>query len=157
MKPRRHLMRSVAVAATLITLAFLAIMFWPAEDANVGLADIPAPIKTESKTIESIVARPEQVQEKTSVNDDKIETALAKTEKVMVKKVPAEKKPIPANDKLLEEKTKMEEYLVMVNGKPITDEADALAITRASLTMFSQNLSTTVDELKPLSEIRIKF
>lgn len=56
-----------------------------------------------------------------------------------------------------ETKTNAGDYLVMVNGKPITNEADAIAITRESLGMFSRNLTNTIDELKPIGQIKIKL
>ena len=49
------------------------------------------------------------------------------------------------------------DYLVIVNGIPITNEQDAIDITRASLGMFSRNLSSTMEELKPIEQIRIKL
>ena len=51
----------------------------------------------------------------------------------------------------------LQDYLVIVNGKPITNEQDAIDITRASLAMFSRNLSSTMEELKPIEQIRIKL
>ena len=51
----------------------------------------------------------------------------------------------------------LQDYLVIVNGKPITNEQDAIDITRASLAMFSRNLSSTMEELKPIKQIRIKL
>jgi len=43
-----------------------------------------------------------------------------------------------------------DDFIVMVNGKRITDEADAIAITKQSLSMVSRDLTNTVNGLKPI-------
>jgi hypothetical protein len=46
--------------------------------------------------------------------------------------------------------------MVMVNGKRITDKADAIAITKESLSMVSRDFTNMVDQLKPIGQIKIK-
>ena len=85
---------------------------------------------------------------------------LSHEEKVNLAAKTAEKrkqKSINIPKKNVNEKIGSRDFLVMVNGKAITNEEDAIAITRESLAMVSRNLTTTVEELKPLSEIKIKF
>ncbi len=48
-------------------------------------------------------------------------------------------------------------FLVIVNGKRITNEAEAISITNESLAIISKNLFTTIEDLKPVSYIKIKL
>lgn len=73
------------------------------------------------------------------------------------KKLTPKKSVVSSVIKKEERKAALEDYLVMVNGKPITDEATAIAITRESLGMVSANLTSTMDEMKPIAQIKIKL
>ncbi len=88
---------------------------------------------------------------------------LAATQPV---RVLPKKKMEPVTDKEINKQTtkdvlqaqpEFDEYLVMVNGKPIYNEAEAVAITRESLSMVSQNLTSTMDEMKSISSLKIKL
>lgn len=72
------------------------------------------------------------------------------------------KHPVKKNTQIPDKKSdlnmnKPEDFLVMVNGKPITNEADAVAITRESLGLVARNLSLTPGEKKHAGRIRIEL
>ena len=50
-----------------------------------------------------------------------------------------------------------EPFMVMVNGKPVTDREEAIAIAGKSMAIFSRSLTQTIEELKPIAQIKIKL
>lgn len=50
-----------------------------------------------------------------------------------------------------------EKYLVIINGKAVTNEEDALAITRESMAMVSRNLTSSIEEMRPVTQIKEKL
>lgn len=152
-------MKRMMVAAAVVALVLTAFIFWPQPQKN-QMAKVPA-ITKPVDSLPNIIAKispqdeinysepgPEKVK-KLSQNRNNYTAATTRENAVKFRKhSPREN---------VKRTIKKENFMVMVNGKIITNEADAVAITKESLAMFSRNLATTVDELRPIGQIKIKL
>ena len=163
--PQRNNWKRNAMAAAAVVLAILTVyILIPQSKQDLGNETANMPVNNKisdsnSQQVAEIILP--VVKTKDSTTD--VQKMVATIEK---RKVAADKKARLAIDKTIlkptpkensETKTDFDEYLVMVNGKPIYNEEDALSITRESLGLVSRNLTTTMDEMKPIGHIKIKF
>lgn len=153
--------KRILSAAAMVAVMIIAYVFWPQPATN-KMASIPASNKMVDSNKEIIggAVLPANEIKDTAEATEKINTASKKNTDYAVttpKKGPLQKSVRPADKKDADKNGNLQDYLVIVNGKPITNEADAVAITRESLGMVSRKLTLTVDELKPLSRIKIKL
>ena len=150
--------RMIAAAAAVAAIV-MAVTFWPTAKPYTELADkVPVDKKVDSNKI-STYDTPTELTAIT-VEEKNVTTKQRFTESKSASTVKQKQKPTSKKTILKKPNSKAEvlqNYLVMVNGKPITNEQDAIDITRASLAMFSRNLSSTMEELKPIEQIKIKL
>ena len=147
---RRVWVKMILSAAAMVAAIVAVFIFWPQQEMNQN-ADVPAANKavdSNEKLIASAVLPADETKETRSPKNSDPDT---------YKKRPIQKNTMPADKTDVSNNSSSQDYLVVVNGKPVTNEADAVAITRKSLSMVSHNLTLTVDELKPISRIKIKF
>lgn len=159
---RSRWLKRMLVAAASVAIILSTYIFWPQQHQRNEIANISAahkPIASNMEPGSENMLRTNGIKDKVqgadklkNVSEKNMDYSEATTrpapQKRIIKSGPKEK---------IQSKAEVEDYLVIVNGKPITDEAVALTITRASLSMVSQNLSSTVDELKPIGQIKIKL
>ena len=146
-------------AAAIIALILTAYVFWPQQNQTKEIAKVV--VNNQSIDTNQLPANTEPV---ANVEEAAPVTEIAKQGPKADKNYavnPSKKRTakfiIHTAKEIVDEKENHQDFFVMVNGKPITNEADAIAITKESLSMVSRNLTSTVDELRPLSEIKIKF
>lgn len=151
-------MKRMMAAATAATL-LLAYFFWPQHENTREVVRIPV-INKQIDSNHNVAANPPVSEMEDSIllsgnattHSRPITGYAAKTRK----QNPPTSSKEAAKDK--EEATASDEnFMVMVNGKPITDEADAIAIMKESLSMISRDLTHTVNDLKPIGQIKIKL
>ncbi|HEY0056966.1 MAG TPA: hypothetical protein VGB63_16570 [Pedobacter sp.] len=157
---RRLWMKRILSAAAMLA-AIVAYIMWPLPQ-TVKMANVPASNKMAepNKELRATAVLPANEITDTSRAAEKVKTASKKNRDRAVntdKKGRVQKSIRQADTTGVSNNSNSSEYLVIVNGQPITNEADAIAITRESLGMISRNLTLTVDELKPISEIKIKL
>lgn len=150
--------RMMAAAATVATILF-AYIFWPQHDNSGEVAHVNI-INKQIDSNDNVAANPPVSETKDSIllsgnattHSRSITSYTVKTRK---------QNPTKSNKEAAKDKegatASDENFMVMVNGKPITDEADAIAIMKESLSMISRDLTHTVNELKPIGQIKIKL
>jgi len=155
---RVRMKRMMAAAATVATI-LLAYIFWPQHDNTGEVTRVPI-INKQIDSNHNVAANPPVSETKDSI----LSSGNAKTHPRAITSytVKTSKQNPPKSNKEAaknkEEATASDEnFMVMVNGKPITDEADAIAIMRESLSMISRDLTHTVNDLKPIGQIKIKL
>lgn len=158
---RRVWMKRILSAAAIVAAIVIAFIFWPQQRAN-KIANVPASNKMvdSNKELTASAVLPANEIKDTAEATEKINTATKKNTDYTVtthKKRPLQKSIRPVDKTDVSNNSNLQDYLVIVNGIPITNEADAVAITRESLGMVSRNLTLTVEELKPISRIKIKL
>lgn len=155
---RRVWMKKILSAAAVVAAIAIAYIFWPQLQTN-KIANVPVSNKT-AESNKELTAR-------VVLSANEIKDTARATKKTSqksrdyavntYKKRPVPKNIRPADKTGMSHTSNIQDYLVIVNGKPITNEAEAIAITRQSLGMVSRNLTLTIDELKPISRIKIKL
>lgn len=155
---RRVWAKRILSAAAMVAAIVAAYIFWPQPATN-KIVSIPASnklIDSNKEFIASTVLPANDIKDTVRVTK---KTAQKSRDYAVntSKKRPVPKSIRPANKTDADRNKNFQDYLVIVNGKPVTNEADAIAITRKSLGMISRNLTLTVDELKPISRIKIKL
>lgn len=158
---RRIWMKRILSAAAMVAAIVTAYIFWPQTSTN-KISNIPASNKLvdSNKQLIATAILPANEIKDTARAVEKIETASKKNRDYAVntyKKRPLQKSTESSDKKDVKTNSNSQNYLVIVNGKPITNEADAVAIARESLGMISRNLTLTADELIPISRIKIKL
>ncbi len=158
---RRIWVKRILSAAAMVAAILTAYIFWPQTSTN-KIANIPVSnilVDSNKELIATAVLPANEIKDKARVAE-KIETASKKNRDYAVnthKKRRVQKSIKPADKKDVKTNVNLQDYPVIVNGKPITNEEDAVAIARESLGMISRNLTLTADELKPISRIKIKL
>lgn len=162
--PRRGvwMKRIIAAAATVATI-LLAYIFWPQQNNPKEVALVPVINKNEKSdsnaNISGSPASPlNQLKDSVLLSEQVNKHGRATghyTAKTRKQNLPKTSKDA-TRDKEQASATS-QGFMVMVNGKPITDEAEAIAIIKESLSLVSRNLSHTVDELKPITQRKIKL
>jgi len=156
---RRVWMKRMMAAAATVATILLAYIFWPQHDNTGEVIHVPV-INKQIDSNHNVAANPPA----SEMKDSTLSSGNAKTHPRPItsytiktsKQIPPKSNKEAAKDK--EEATASDEnFMVMVNGKPITDEADAIAIMKESLSMISRDLTHTVNELKPIGQIKIKL
>jgi len=156
---RRVWMKRMMAAAATVATILLAYIFWPQHDNTGEVIHVPV-INKQIDSNHNVAANPPA----SEMKDSTLSSGNAKTHpRAITNYTVKTAKPNPpksnkeaAKDK--EEATVSDEnFVVMVNGKPITDEADAIAIMKESLSMISRDLTHTVNDLKPIGQIKIKL
>jgi hypothetical protein len=154
-------MKRILPAAAMIAAIVAIYIFWPQTETN-KMANVPASNKTvnsNKELIASAVLPANKIKDSSQVAEN-IKTTPEKNKDRDVntdKKRPVQKSIISSDKTDVHNNSNFQDYLVVVNGKPVTNEADAAAITRESLGMVSRNLALTVNELKPISRIKLKL
>lgn len=153
----RRVLSAAAMVAAIVTIYIL----WPQTSSN-KISNIPASNKLvdSNKERNATALLPANDIIDTAIAADKIESASKKNRHYAVntyKKRPVQKSIQTAEKKDVQTNADFQDYLVIVNGKRVTNEADAVAIARESLGMISRNLTLTADELRPISQIKIKL
>jgi hypothetical protein len=154
---RRLWMKRILSAAAMVAAIVAAYIFWPQPETN-KIANVPASNKIVDSNREltaSAVLPANEIKDSSQIEN--VKAASEKNKVNTDKKRPVQKSIISSDKTDVRNNSNLEDYLVVVNGKPVTNEADAVAITRESLGMVSRNLTLTVDELKPISRIKIKL
>lgn len=160
--PRKFPLQRLLAAAAVVGALIMVVIFWPKQQQDNSLANAPV-INNSIDTNKEVaqIAAPAPIKEITAPAQTTVKNNIKKsnTDFATKNKVdhPTKKMISPTSDKNEVKKGDFTEYLVMVNGKPITNEEDAVAITRQSLSAFSQNLSATVEEMRPIGQIKIKL
>ena len=154
-------MKRILSAAAMVAIIGAAYILWPQPQTD-KMANVPESDKTAepNKELTATAVLPENKIKEASRAAEKVKTASEKNRRHAVntgKKRPVQKSIRQADTPGVSNNSDSSEYLVIVNGQPIMNEADAIAITRESLSMISQNLTLTVDELKPLSQMKIEL
>jgi hypothetical protein len=159
--PRRSVrMKRMMAAAAVVAAILLTWIFWP-QDTHKQIVLVPVIHKKvdSAPDISTKAALPiDKVKDSALLSEDiKTRPPAIKNYTVKTRKYrPAKSSKGGATDH--EETTaKDDDLMVMVNGKRITDKADALAITKESLTMVSRDFTNMVDQLKPIGQIKIKL
>lgn len=157
----RRWLKRIMTAAAMVAAILIAYIFWPQHHQPKEIVNVPVinkPINNNS----ALNVRP--ALPLTEGKDSVVLTEMVKTMSKRNKEYAAKKnKQIQAKNikhienQNVEMKSGTRNFLVLVNGKPITNEEDAITVTRESLALVSRNLTSTVDELKPLSRIKIKL
>jgi len=156
---RRVWMKRMMAAAATVAIILLAYIFWPQPNNTGEVVHVPV-INKQIDSNHNVAANPRVSEIKDSIllpgnattHPRPITSYTVKTGK----QHPPKSNKEATKDK--EEATVSDEnFMVMVNGKPITDEADAIAIMRESLSMISRDLTHTVNDLKPIGQIKIKL
>jgi len=156
---RRVWMKRMMAAAATVATILLVYIFWPQHNNTGAVVHVPV-INKQIDSNHNVAANPPVSEMKDSIllpgnatiHPRPITSYTVKTKKQNSPKSSKE----AAKDK--EEATASDEnFMVMVNGKPITDEADAIAIMKESLSMISRDLTHTVNDLKPIGQIKIKL
>jgi hypothetical protein len=160
--PRRSLpMKRMMAAAAVVATILLACIFWPQQDNHRQIVHVPV-INKKVDTGMDILSKPvlpgNKVEDSVLLSKDvkthqpSIKNYTMKTRKHSFSKsnngVAKDQEETTARD---------DDFIVMVNGKRITDEADAIAITKESLNMVSRDLTNTVNELRPIGQIKFKL
>jgi hypothetical protein len=154
-------MKRILSAAAMLAAMVAAYILWPLPQTD-KMANVPASNKTAEHNKEltaTAVLPPNEIKDEFHAAE-KVKTVAKKNRDHAVKtdKKRSIQKSIRQTDTTgVSNNSNLPEYLVIVNGQPITNEADAIAITQESLGMISRNLTLTVDELKPISQIKIKL
>jgi len=153
--PRRSLrMKRMIAAAAVVATILLACIFWPRQDNPKQIVQAPLFNKKVDTDME-ISANPASpvnkakdpivLSEDVKTHPRAIKNYTGKTSKHNFSK---------SNNRVAKDKeettARNDDFIVMVNGKRITDEADAIAITKQSLSMVSRDLNNTVNGLKPI-------
>jgi hypothetical protein len=154
-------MKRILSAAAMVAIIGAAYILWPQPQTD-KMASVRASNKTaeRNKELRATAVSPANEIKDASQAAEKVKTASKKNRDHAVntdKKRPVQKSIRQVDTTGVNDNSDSSEYLVIVNGQPITNEADAIAITRESLSMISQNLTLTVEELKPISRIKIKL
>ncbi len=147
-----HLKLAVAAAViSILFFTFYSIWFQEKQVTNDGIANSQIPILKDS-----IISKNQTV-----AVIEKVQPAFVE---VNTKKTSGHKKNIArktsvSKNKIEPVKTdpKQEEWLVIVNGKPITNEDEAVSIAKKSMAKLSSNLTVTMDKLNSISKIKIKL
>ncbi len=153
---KRMVSAAAAAAIILITYIFWANQYNPKEIMNVAAINKPA---DSNNNITTGPALPLNKVKDSVLLSENVKTPPTKSKNYTVetgKQSRSEDSRNATKDKKETTRGK-QDFIVIVNGKQITDEADAIAIMRESLSMVSRNLITTVDELKPIGQIKIKL
>lgn len=142
---RNNWVRKTLVAAAIVGAMIITYFFWPQQKPAKEIANLPA--ATEPVHLN-----------KTKVLDT-TQPFIAKTAPVVKDKERSGEKGKPglSTKKIRDTSVMPNTFIVFVNGRPIKNESEAIAITRESLTMISEDLSDAIDELKPISKIKIKL
>lgn len=153
--PRRSLrMKRMIAAAAVVATILLACIFWPRQDNPKQIVQAPLFNKKVDTDME-ISANPASpvnkakdpivLSEDVKTHPRAIKNYTGKTSKHNFSK---------SNNRVAKDKeettARNDDFIVVVNGKRITDEADAIAITKQSLSMVSRDLTNTVNGLKPI-------
>jgi hypothetical protein len=160
--PRRSVrMKRMMAAAAVVAAILLAWIFWPPQDNRKEIVLTPVITKKVDPAVDIFpkAALPvDKVKDSALLSEDiKTRPPAIKNYTVKTRKYrPSKSSKGPAKDRK-ETTTKDDDFMVMVNGKRITDQADALAITKESLTMVSRDFTNMVDQLKPIGQIKIKL
>ncbi len=158
---RRIWVKRILSAAAMVAAIVTVYIFWPQTLSN-KIANIPASnilVDSNKELIATAILPANEIKD-TARAAEKIETSSKKNRDYAVnthKKRRVQKTIQPTDEKDGKTNSNLQDYLVIVNGKPVTNEADAVAIARESLGMISRNLTLTADELKPISWIKIKL
>ena len=153
----KRMLSAAAVVAAIVT----AYIFWPQPQTN-KIANVPASNKVvdTDKDVTAATVLPANEIKDSMVTTKKINPLAKRNTSGFVttgKKTAGQKGKKPAGKMDANNNADLQNNLVIVNGKPVTNEADAVAITRKSLGIVSRNLALTIDELKPISRIKIKL
>jgi hypothetical protein len=154
-------MKRILSAAAMLATIVAAYILWPLPQTD-KMANVPASNKTAERNGEltATAVLPANEIKDAPQAAEKVKIASKKNRRHAVntdKNRSVQKSIRQADTTGVSNNSNLPEYLVIVNGKPITNEADAIAITQESLGMISRNLTLTVDELKPISQIKIKL
>jgi hypothetical protein len=157
---RRVWMQRILSAAAMLAIIGAAYILWPLPQTD-KMANVPASNRTKesNKELTATVLPADEIKD-ASHAAEKVKTSPKRNRDYTVNT--AKKKLVQESIRLTDttganNDSNFTEYLVIVNGQPVINEADAIAITRESLSMISRNLTLTVDELKPITEIKIKL
>jgi len=153
-------MKRMTAAAAVVATILLACIFWPRHDNRKQIALAPEINKKVDPAVDlsTKAALPvDKVKDSALLAEDiKTHPPAIKIYTVKTRKYPPSKSSKGASKDQEETTAKDDDLMVMVNGKRITDKADALAITKESLSMVSRDFTNMVDQLKPIGQIKIK-
>lgn len=153
-------MKRITGAAAAVAIIVAAYLFWPHQNNPSQVARVPT--INEPGSNPDITVRPVSPVHK--LKDSGLSSGVAKTNAgaIAAKPVKNRKQKLPKSSKApakeLEEALATHlDFVVMVNGKTITDEEDAMAIMKESISMVSENLAYTVNVLKPIAHLKLKL
>lgn len=152
-------LKRIMAAAAMIVVIMTTYVFWPQQNQPKEIANVVVNNKSaDSNLIGNNTETVDKIKDAEPA-DESIKPTPKGISNYAVKPTKKEtsKSIIHTAKENVKEKENAQDFFVMVNGKAITDEADAIAITRESLSMVSRNLSSTVNELRALSQIKIKL
>lgn len=153
----RGWMKKMFAAAAVVAAILTAYVFWPQQNQSNEIANGPAfhqQIKV-NETGDNSNPTVSIKNEQPLAENIKPESKANKNYAVKSAKQVLPKNRINTAKEKSEGKTNTQDFLVVVNGKAITNKEEAVAIMRESVSMVSRHLTSAVDELRPLSEIKI--
>jgi hypothetical protein len=158
---RKSGMKRMMAAAAVVATILLSYIFWPRQDNNIQIAHVPVinkKIDSRVNTSTTAALPVDKVKDSVLLSEDVImHPRASKNYTVKTRKYDRSKSSKGAATDEEETTARDDDFIVMVNGKRITDKADAISITKESLSMVSRDLTNTVDELKPIGQIKIKL
>lgn len=124
--------------------------------------------KNQSKEIEAEYVTAEKIITSPPVAIKPIEVAMQEAEQVKAEKADASTKSVrKKSNPLLAKKakqqqridinTKEDNYLVIVNGRKIYNEEEAIEVASKSMAMVSRSLTESMDEVLPVTRMKIKL
>ena len=154
-------MKRMMAAAAVVATILLACIFWPQQDNRKQIVLVPVI----SKKVDSAVdlspkaALPvDKVKDSALLSEDiKTHPRSIKNYSVKTRKYRPSKSSKGAATDQEQTAARDDDLMVMVNGKRIIDKADAIAITKESLSMVSRDFTNVVDQLKPIGQMKIKL
>jgi len=158
---RRSLMKRIMAAAAVVATILIAYIFWPQQQKQKQIVHVPV-INKKADSGRKLPTTPSLavhgVKDSVFLSEDVKNPAPAgKNYAVKTRKESGRKSTKDAASDKEENTMNSQHFMVMVNGKPVTDEADAIQIMKESLSMVSRDITNTVEELKPMGQIKIKL
>ncbi len=153
--------KRILSAAAMVAAIVAVYVFWLQTSTNkIAVTPAPSIMVDSNKELIATPILPANKIKDTGRGREKTATASKQNIDYAVnrhKKRPVQKSIKTADKTDVKTNADLQDYLVIVNGKPVTNEADAVAIALESLGMISRNLTLTADELRPISRIKLKL
>jgi len=146
--------KKIAAAAAVAALLVSTYLFWPQHKHSGEMAVVP--VKEQAMRMDpknNAGAKPKLAAAKIAPVKKPAIVSKENTKKAVPVYRNVKDMPAPVIDSL----PAAEPFMVIVNGKPVTNREEAIAIAGKSMAIFSRSLAQTIEELKPIAQIKIKL